>query len=34
MAHKSNFAMTDGKKSNVWKPGERSKGDREKIERF
>lgn len=32
--HKSNFAMTEGRKSNVWKPGERRKGDREKIERF
>lgn len=26
--------MTDGRKSNVWKPGERRKGDREEIERF
>lgn len=26
--------MTDGRKSNVWKPGERSKGDREEIKRF
>lgn len=34
MAHKSNFAMTDGRKSNVWKPGERSNGDREEIQRF
>lgn len=26
--------MTDGRKSNVWKPEERSMGDREEIELF
>lgn len=34
MAYRSNFAMTDGRKSSVWKPGERNKGDREETERF
>jgi len=34
IAHKTSFDMTEGRKSNAWKPGERRKGSREEIERF